>query len=731
MSDIIWTKTDEAPLFASYSLFPIVQSFLKKGGIEIEQVDISLAGRILAAFDDILDGSHEDGLKILGELTASKEANIIKLPNISATIPQLNAAISELRSLGFNIPTYPNEIKNENDKNVASRYAKVLGSAVNPVLRQGNSDRRCVRAVKEFARSNPHDIGKWSKEVKTRVAYMQKGDFYANERSIISERDDTFLVKFKGEDGTEKTLKELEILRGEVVDATFMSVKELDKFYEKAFKEAKQQGLLVSLHLKATMMKVSDPVIFAHAIEVFFKEAFLEFGEIFADLGVKAQNGLKDIFAKISSLNEPLRAKILAKFGEILDDSASLAMVDPSQGITNFHVPNDVIIDASMPAMIRNSGKMRGKDGKEEQTLAIIPDRTYATLYEACIEELKENGALDVRTIGSVSNVGLMAKKAEEYGSHDKTFIAQSDGEFIVSSKNGDEIFRFGVQKGDIFRMTQAKDDAIEAWINLALKRAKEAKEPLIFWLDAARAHDINLIKKLKRRLGEFEAANIKFEILDYAAACKKTLETIRSGKNVISVSGNVLRDYLTDLFPILELGTSSKMLSVVPLLSGGAMFETGAGGTAPMLARDMIASNHLDWDSLGEYLALIASLEHLSASRGEKKAEILSRTLNGAVAAYLKNNRSPKSGVKSPDARASHFYLALYWADELARNGAELAGKFRQMARDLSQNEAEILKELCDVQGISVDFGGYFMPDEVKAAQIMRPSKILNQIIG
>ncbi|MCD8212819.1 MAG: NADP-dependent isocitrate dehydrogenase, partial [Campylobacter sp.] len=536
---------------------------------------------------------------------------------------------------------------------------------------------------------------------------------------------------FESKNNEIKRLKELKILKGEIIDATFMSVKELRNFYEEAFQRAKERDLLISLHLKATMMKVSDPVIFGHAIEVFFKEIFSQFGEIFSELGVKAQNGLKDIFTKISTLDEPLKGKIFAKFDEILAARADLAMVNFAQNITNFHFPNDVIIDASMPAMIRNSGKMRNKSGELKQTLAVIPDRTYASLYEACIDELKANGTLDPKTIGSVSNVGLMAKKAEEYGSHDKTFIANEDGEFIVLNEKGNEIFKFNVEKGDIFRMTQTKDDAVKAWIKLAFEREVKTKEPLIFWLDGARAHDLNLIKKFQEYSDELKAANINFEILSYDKACKKTLEIIRSGKNVIGVTGNVLRDYLTDLFPILELGTSSKMLSIVPLLSGGAMFETGAGGTAPMLAKEFLENNHLDWDSLGEYLALIASLERLGEYRQNENAKILSKTLNAATAKYLKNNKSPKNGVKNPDTRASHFYIALYWSEELARNGGNLASKFKETYKNLADNEVEILKELCEIQGTKVDFGGYFMPDETKVAQIMRPSKILNQIIG
>ncbi|MBR8462892.1 NADP-dependent isocitrate dehydrogenase [Campylobacter sp. faydin G-105] len=728
MSDvIIWTKTDEAPLFASYSLLPILRTFLGKVDINLQVKDISLAGRILANFSDILGLDICDDLEFLGQMTENKSANIIKLPNISATIPQLNLAISELQNKGFKLPEYPNEIKNEIDKNVIDRYAKVLGSAVNPVLRQGNSDRRCVKAVKEYARANPHSNGVWDESVKTRVAYMNSGDFYSNERSVICEKDDTFFINFISKDGINTTLKELKVLKDEIIDATFMSVNELNKFYKNAFESAKKDDLLVSLHLKATMMKVSDPVIFGHALRVFFAEAFDEFKDVFKELEVNENNGLKEIYAKVESLtDESLKTEIKTKFSEILSASAGLAMVNSTEGITNLHVPNDVIIDASLPAMLRNSGRMWDKDGELKQTLAIIPDKTYAKVYESVIANLKRKGALDPRNIGSVSNVGLMAKKAEEYGSHDKTFIANDDGEFVVLNGESREIFKFKVQKGDIFRMTQAKNDAIHAWISLALERAKLSHEPLIFWLDKKRAHDKNIIAKLEERLNEF--ADVSYEILDYAAACEKTLNLIREGKNVIGVTGNVLRDYLTDLFPILELGSSSKMLSVVPLLNGGAMFETGAGGTAPILARELIAKNHLAWDSLGEYLALIASLEFLGSKNGNKKAKILSTTLDSAVSEYLKQNRSPKAGVGSPDTRSSHFYLALYWSKALTQS--EISDIFKDLAQNLAQNEDKILKELGLAQGVSVDFDGYFMPNDERAMKIMRPSVTLNEII-
>lgn len=724
MSDIIWTKTDEAPLFASYSLFPIIKSFLSRAGISITRADISLAGRILSLFSKELGLNKADELELLGELTAHKEANIIKLPNISATLVQLKAAIEELRSKGINVPFYPDEIITDYDEEVAKKYAKVLGSAVNPVLRQGNSDRRVLPPVKEFAKKHPHSNGDWDNTNKTKICYMQKGDFYENERSIIASKDEKFYINFISLDGKKELLKELAVQSGEIVDATFLSVDELDKFYESCFESALKENLTLSLHLKCTMMKVSDPVIFAHAIKSYFKEVFELFGEEFKTHGVEAKNGLKDMFSKISTLKN--KDQILAKFDEILSKKAKIWALN--ENASNFDVPNDVIIDASVPALIRNSGKVKDKDGELNFSLCMIPDRTYARVYEACVADFKEHGALDVSKIGSVANVGLMAKKAEEYGSHDKTFIAKEDGEFVVSNEAGESVFKFSVKSGDIFRMTQAKEDAINAWFELALKRGEISKDELIFWLDSSRAHDRNLIAKFDKFRDKFTNAGVKFEILNYEQATKKSLEAIRAGKDVIGVTGNVLRDYLTDLFPIFELGGSSKMLSVVPLLAGGAMFETGAGGTAPTLVKELKERNHLLWDSLGEFLALSASLEHLAFFRQKKEAKELSDALNRAVASYLDENKTPNATL---DTRESHFYLALFWAREMAKSGGILSKIFENLADELEKNESEILKQIREKDGASVEFGGYYLLDEARANEVMRPSEILNQIIG
>ena len=724
MSDIIWTKTDEAPLFASYSLFPIVKSFLSRAGISITRADISLAGRILSLFSKELGLNKADELELLGELTAHKEANIIKLPNISATLVQLKAAIEELRSKGINVPFYPDEIITDYDEDVVKKYQKVLGSAVNPVLRQGNSDRRVLPPVKEFAKKHPHSNGSWDKTNKTKICYMQKGDFYENERSIVASKDEKFYINFISLEGKKELLKELAVQSGEIVDATFLSADELDKFYESCFEEAKKENLTLSLHLKCTMMKVSDPVIFAHAIKSYFKEVFELFGDEFKASGVEAKNGLKDMFSKISTLKN--KDEILAKFDEILSKKAKIWTLN--ENASNFDVPNDVIIDASVPALIRNSGKVKDKNGELNFSLCMIPDRTYARVYEACVADFKEHGALDVSKIGSVANVGLMAKKAEEYGSHDKTFVAKDDGEFVVFDEAGESVFKFSVKSGDIFRMTQAKEDAINAWFELALKRGEISKDELIFWLDSSRAHDRNLIAKFEKFKEKFTNAGVKFEILNYEQATLRSLEMIRAGKDVIGVTGNVLRDYLTDLFPIFELGGSSKMLSVVPLLAGGAMFETGAGGTAPTLVKELKERNHLLWDSLGEFLALSASLEHLAFFRQKKEAKELSEALNRAVASYLDENKTPNATL---DTRESHFYLALFWAREMAKSGGILSAIFANLADELEKNESEILRQIRENDGASVEFGGYYLPDEAKANEVMRPSEILNKIIG
>ena len=727
MSDIIYTYTDEAPLLATYSLFPVLKEYLSRGDVSIETMDISLAGRILANFSDYLkeDQKIPDFLAKLGEMTQDPKANIIKLPNISASIPQLNAAIAELNQKGYAVPAYPAEPKDAKEEEIKARYAKVLGSAVNPVLREGNSDRRCAAAVKEYAKAFPHKNGAWDKSIKTRVANMNGGDFYSNEKSLIASGASEFSIKFKGASG-EKTLKSgIKLNKGDVISATYLSAKALDSFIESSIADAKKEGLLYSVHLKATMMKVSDPVMFGHFVKVFFAELFSEFGEQLKNLGVNANNGLKDLFAKIE--NSPIKDKVIAKYNEILATRPALAMVDSDNGITNLHVPSDIIIDNSMPNMIRNSGKMWNKDGKEQETLAAIPDKTYATIYSAIIDELKENGALNPAVVGSVSNVGLMAKKAEEYGSHDKTFIAEEDGEFVLS--DGKESLSFKVEKGDIWRAMIAKDEAIKDWVKLAINRAKATGATAIFWLDEKRAHDANMIKIVNDELKKYDTAGLDIRIENYEKAMKDSLAIMRTGKDAISVTGNVLRDYLTDLFPIMELGTSAKMLSIVPLLNGGGLFETGAGGSAPKIARQLLDEGHLRWDSLGEFLALGASLEHLGNTSGKKGALVLASTLDKAIAQYLKNDNSPRKKVGENDNRGSHFYLALYWANELANS--ELGAKFKGLAEFLNANKEQIANELNGNQGSPADVGGYYKLDDAKANAVMRSSKLFNEALS
>lgn len=728
MSDIIYTYTDEAPLLATYSLFPIIKEYLKRANVSIETMDISLAGRILANFPEHLKDEQKvpNYLEILGQLTQDPKANIIKLPNISASIPQLNAAIAELQAKGFEVPSYPAQPKNEAENEIKERYAKVLGSAVNPVLREGNSDRRCAKAVKDYAKEFPHKNGPWDKSIKTRVAHMNEGDFYSNEKSLIASEASEFSISFESENGQKTLLKSgIKLNKGDILSATFMSVSALDDFIEKTIDEAKKDDLLYSVHLKATMMKVSDPVIFGHFVKIFFKEIFAEFGSALKDVGVNANNGLKDLFARIENLS--IKDKIIAKYNEILNIRPDLAMVDSDNGITNLHVPSDVIIDNSMPNMIRNSGKMWDKNGNERQSLAVIPDKTYATIYASIIDELKANGALNPAVIGSVSNVGLMAKKAEEYGSHDKTFIAENDGTFSIS--DGKNTLSFDVKKGDIFRAMIAKDEAIKDWIKLAITRAKATNSAAIFWLDEKRAHDNNMIKIVREELNKHDTSALDISILEPSAAMKKSLEIIRAGKDAISVTGNVLRDYLTDLFPIMELGTSAKMLSIVPLLNGGGLFETGAGGSAPKIARQLIDENHLRWDSLGEFLALGASLEHLANTSGNKNANVLASTLDKAISSYLKNDNSPRKQVGQNDNRGSHFYLALYWANELANS--ELGANFKALAQFLNENKDQIITQLNANQGGSVDLGGYYKLNDEKTTNIMRSSKIFNEALS
>ena len=728
MSDIIYTYTDEAPLLATYSLFPIIKEYLKRANVSIETMDISLAGRILANFPEHLKDEQKvpNYLEILGQLTQDPKANIIKLPNISASIPQLNAAIAELQAKGFEVPSYPAQPKNEAENEIKERYAKVLGSAVNPVLREGNSDRRCAKAVKDYAKEFPHKNGPWDKSIKTRVAHMNEGDFYSNEKSLIASEASEFSISFESENGQKTLLKSgIKLNKGDILSATFMSVSALDDFIEKTIDEAKKDDLLYSVHLKATMMKVSDPVIFGHFVKIFFKEIFAEFGSELKDAGVNANNGLKDLFARIENLS--IKDKIIAKYNEILNIRPDLAMVDSDNGITNLHVPSDVIIDNSMPNMIRNSGKMWDKNGNERQSLAVIPDKTYATIYASIIDELKANGALNPAVIGSVSNVGLMAKKAEEYGSHDKTFIAENDGTFSIS--DGKNTLSFDVKKGDIFRAMIAKDEAIKDWIKLAITRAKATNSAAIFWLDEKRAHDNNMIKIVREELNKHDTSALDISILEPSAAMKKSLEIIRAGKDAISVTGNVLRDYLTDLFPIMELGTSAKMLSIVPLLNGGGLFETGAGGSAPKIARQLIDENHLRWDSLGEFLALGASLEHLANTSGNKNANVLASTLDKAISSYLKNDNSPRKKVGENDNRGSHFYLAFYWANELANS--ELGANFKALAQFLNENKDQIIAQLNASQGTSVDLGGYYKLNDEKTTNIMRSSKIFNEALS
>lgn len=728
MSDIIYTYTDEAPLLATYSLFPIIKEYLKRANVSIETMDISLAGRILANFPEHLKDEQKvpNYLEILGQLTQDPKANIIKLPNISASIPQLNAAIAELQAKGFEVPSYPAQPKNEAENEIKERYAKVLGSAVNPVLREGNSDRRCAKAVKDYAKEFPHKNGPWDKSIKTRVAHMNEGDFYSNEKSLIASEASEFSISFESENGQKTLLKSgIKLNKGDILSATFMSVSALDDFIEKTIDEAKKDDLLYSVHLKATMMKVSDPVIFGHFVKIFFKEIFAEFGSELKDAGVGANNGLKDLFARIENLS--IKDKIIAKYNEILNIRPDLAMVDSDNGITNLHVPSDVIIDNSMPNMIRNSGKMWDKNGNERQSLAVIPDKTYATIYASIIDELKANGALNPAVIGSVSNVGLMAKKAEEYGSHDKTFIAENDGTFSIS--DGKNTLSFDVKKGDIFRAMIAKDEAIKDWIKLAITRAKTTNSAAIFWLDEKRAHDNNMIKIVREELNKHDTSALDISILEPSAAMKKSLEIIRAGKDAISVTGNVLRDYLTDLFPIMELGTSAKMLSIVPLLNGGGLFETGAGGSAPKIARQLIDENHLRWDSLGEFLALGASLEHLANTSGNKNANVLASTLDKAISSYLKNDNSPRKKVGENDNRGSHFYLAFYWANELANS--ELGANFKALAQFLNENKDQIIAQLNASQGTSVDLGGYYKLNDEKTTNIMRSSKIFNEALS
>ena len=732
---IIYTKTDEAPALATRSFLPIVKAFTKSSNIEIEVKDISLASRILANFSDYLtdDQKVEDALAVLGELANQPDANIIKLPNISASVPQLKDAIDELQGLGYTLPNYPDEIKTDEDKAVSALYNKVKGSAVNPVLREGNSDRRAPKAVKNFARKHPHSMGKWSKDSKTHVATMTHGDFASNEKSITLKKEAIIKIIHTSSNGKTTVLKEkLNLLESEIIDATIMSKKALIDFLEEQVEDALDKNVLFSLHMKATMMKVSDPIIFGHVVRVYFKDLFEKHGKTFKKIGVDVNNGFGNLLSKLSELPKNKRDEIREDIRFALDHSAELAMVNSDKGITNLHVPSDVIVDASMPAMIRTSGQMYNADGKLQDTKAVIPDSAYAGIYSATIDFCKKHGAFDPTTMGTVPNVGLMAQKAEEYGSHDKTFEIAVDGKVQVVDEKGKVLIEHAVETGDIWRMCQTKDLPIQDWIKLAVARARASKTPAVFWLNKNRAHDAEIIKKVNIYLPKHDTTGLDIRILSPIKATEFTLERIIKGEDTISVSGNVLRDYLTDLFPILEVGTSAKMLSIVPLMNGGGLFETGAGGSAPKHVQQFLEENHLRWDSLGEFLALAVSLEHLGTTNNNPKALVLAETLDEATDKFLENDKSPSRKVGELDIRGSHFYLALYWAEALANQNknAELKAEFTVIAEALSKNEAKIISELSTIQGNSLDIGGYYLQNEDLATAAMRPSSTLNSVL-
>jgi isocitrate dehydrogenase len=731
---IIYTKTDEAPMLATYSLLPIVQAFTASAGIDVETRDISLAGRILANFPEYLkdDQKIEDALGELGQLATTPEANIIKLPNISASIPQLAGAIAELQSQGYAIPNYPDNAQSDEEKAIKTKYAKVLGSAVNPVLREGNSDRRAPKAVKNYAKANPHSMGAWSADSKTKVVSMTEGDFYGSEKSVTVAEATQFKIEFVAADGTVTELKGLAPLKaGEVIDSSSLSLSALKSFVAKAKEEAKAAGVLLSAHLKATMMKVSDPIIFGAIVEVYFADVFSKYADLFASINIDTRNGLGDVYAKIAGNAQ--EAEVKADIEAAIANGPAIAMVNSDKGITNLHVPSDVIVDASMPAMIRTSGQMWNKDNKQQDTIAIIPDRCYAGVYTATIDDCKANGAFNVQTMGSVPNVGLMAQKAEEYGSHDKTFQATADGLIRVTDAAGAVFFDQKVQKGDIFRMCQTKDAPIQDWVKLAVNRARLSATPAVFWLDENRAHDQQIIEKVTKYLSEHDTAGLDIRVLAPIEATKFTLERIRKGEDTISVTGNVLRDYLTDLFPILELGTSAKMLSIVPLMNGGGLFETGAGGSAPKHIEQFLEEGYLRWDSLGEFLALAVSLEHLGQTQNNAKALVLAETLDLATEKFLANDKSPARKVGQIDNRGSHFYLALYWAEGLAAQtkDTELQARFAPLAKLLADKESEIVKELIDAQGKPENIGGYFHPNDDLAFEAMRPSATFNNALA
>ncbi|OZI31457.1 isocitrate dehydrogenase (NADP(+)) [Bordetella genomosp. 10] len=734
-SKIIYTLTDEAPALATYSLLPIVQAFTRPSGVVLETRDISLAGRIVAVFPEYLTDAQKqsDALAELGQLATRPEANIIKLPNISASIPQLKAAIKELQAQGYKLPDYPDEVKNDTDKDVKARYDKVKGSAVNPVLREGNSDRRAPLSVKNYARKHPHKMGAWTADSKSHVSHMESGDFFGSEKSALIADAGNVKIELVGKDGAATVLKEKTPVKvGEVIDASVLSKKALRSFLEKEVADAKAKGVLFSVHLKATMMKVSDPIIFGHAVSVFYKDVLTKHADALKQVGFDPNNGIGDLYAKLKDLPAAKQAEIEADIKALYADHPQLAMVNSDKGITNLHVPSDVIVDASMPAMIRDSGRMWGPDGQLHDTKAVIPDRCYAGVYQAVIEDCKKNGPFDPVTMGSVPNVGLMAQAAEEYGSHDKTFQIPADGVVRVTDGAGKVLLEQPVETGDIFRMCQTKDAPVQDWVKLAVSRARATGVPAVFWLDKNRAHDAQLIAKVERYLKDHDTKGLDIRILSPVEATKFSLERIRAGKDTISVTGNVLRDYLTDLFPIMELGTSAKMLSIVPLMAGGGLFETGAGGSAPKHVQQFVEEGFLRWDSLGEFMALAASLEHLGNTYKNAKANVLAKTLDAATGKFLDNDKSPARKVGGLDNRGSHFYLALYWAQALAEQteDKDLQAKFAPVAKALTENEAKIVQELAATQGKPVDIGGYYRPDTGKTSKAMRPSATLNAVL-
>ena len=732
---IFYTKTDEAPALATASFLPIVKAITSKAGIEIEVKDISLASRILAAFPDKLtdEQKQNDALAELGELVKQPDANIVKLPNISASVPQLEGAISELQSHGYDIPTYPIEAKNDAEKAIKDRYSAILGSAVNPVIREGNSSRRVATPVKNYAKKNPHSMGEWSKDSKTHVSYMANGDFFSTEKSVIIDKACSVKIILNDKNGKQTVLKDkLDLKDGEIIDASVMSKKALRKFIAEQIKDAKEKGVLFSAHLKATMMKVSDPIMFGHIVSVFFKDVYEKYADLFKSLEIHPNNGLGELYHKIQTLPEEKQNEIKADIQKVYETHPQLAMVDSEKGITNLHVPSDVIIDASMPAAIRASGKMWGPDGKLHDIKAIIPDKSYARIYEETINFCKENGAFDVTTMGTVQNIGLMAQKAEEYGSHDKTFEIPYDGTVRVIDNNGKTLIEHEVEQGDIWRMCQAKDIPIKNWVELAVRRARATKMPAYFWLEEERGHDRNVIKKVKKYLKELDTDGLDIQIMSPRIAIKATLERVKAGKDTISVTGNVMRDFLTDLFPILELGTSSKVLSIVPLLNGGGLYETGAGGCAPKHIKQFIKEGHLRWDSLGEFLALAVSLEEMGKKNDNKRTTILSKTLITAIEKFLDLKKSPTRNVNGLDNRGSHFYLTMYWVEALAKqdDDTKLKTFFEKISKELEENETTIMSEINATQGKEMDLGGYYNQNEEKTAHAMRPSKTFNKII-